>query len=69
MTLKEMCLSCPLDSRSVAFLSVKDAAYLLGKHPSAIRRMIDEGKLKAVKVGGTLFVYRPSLEQLVKDCS
>ena len=68
MTVKNIFLSMPPKDRS-DFLSVKDAAYILGKHPSAIRRMIDEGKLKAVKVGGTWSVYRPSLEQQIQESS
>jgi len=69
MTLKETFLSVPVERRGAEFLSVKEAAYLLGKHPSAIRRMIDEGKIQAIKVGGTFLVYKPSLLQLVQEYS
>ncbi|MGA2992907.1 MAG: helix-turn-helix domain-containing protein [Candidatus Korobacteraceae bacterium] len=67
MTLKEMFLGMPASERSRMFLTVKEAASILAKKASSVRRMIDEDKLKGVKVGGTWWVYRPSLEELVQD--
>jgi len=54
------------DPRS--FISVKEAAACVGKGESTIRRWIDDtGKLDALKVGGTILVYRPSLRRMIKD--
>jgi excisionase family DNA binding protein len=49
------------------FLTVKEAAALLRKSPSAIRSWIDAGKLRAVRVGGTLYVSRCSIGEMVRS--
>lgn len=39
------------------YLTVKEAAKYLKKHPSTIRRWIKEKKLKATKLGGKFGVF------------
>jgi excisionase family DNA binding protein len=51
------------------FLTVKEAADLLGKGQTTIRTWIDTGKLQALRVGGTLYVYKGSLRQVIEDLS
>ena len=48
------------------FLTVKQAAVLLNKDDSTIRQMVSKGFLSALKVGGTIYIYRPSLIEWLK---
>lgn len=49
------------------FVSVKDAASTLRKSESAIRQMLPEGKVRAAKVGGTIWIWLPSLRVLIRE--
>lgn len=51
------------DERSREYLAVKQTAARLGKHPSAVRRLIDEDKIPAIKVYGTIYIHWPTLEE------
>ena len=42
-------------------LTVKHAAILLKVHPLTVRRYINEGKLKAIKVGGNVRISQADL--------
>ena len=67
MNLKERFLTLSQAQRDAQLLPVKDAAYLLRKHRTAVRRLIAQKKLSAVQVGGTYYVDRQSLEEFVKE--
>ena len=67
MNLKQKFLTLSQTQRDAEFVSVKNAAHLLAKHRTAIRRLIAQQKLSAVKVGGTYYIFRPSLEELVEE--
>jgi len=45
--------------------SVRDVADRMGVHPETIRRLIHEGRLRAVRVGRALRIDHASLEELV----
>jgi excisionase family DNA binding protein len=45
--------------------SVREVAELLGVHPQTVRRLIHEGRLESIRVGGRLFVPRAALDELV----
>jgi len=45
--------------------SVRDVADRIGVHPETIRRLIHEGRLRAVRVGRALRVDDAALEELV----
>ena len=51
------------------FITIKHAADLVQKSISTIRRWIDEGKISAIKVGGTWLVHRGSLKHMIVDPS
>ena len=44
-------------------LNVNQAAFILKVHPLTIRRYIREGKLKAIKVGGTVRIKESKLSE------
>ena len=45
-------------------VSVREAADALGVHPQTLRRLIHEGKLDGVRIGGGLYVLRAALHAL-----
>lgn len=47
------------------FISVKDAAALLRQTPGAIREKVRQHKLHGVKVGGSVWIWRPSLDDFI----
>lgn len=51
------------------FLSVNHVALMLKVHPLTIRRYIREGRLKAVKVGGSVRIPQSALEHFTQDAS
>ncbi|HEV2339989.1 MAG TPA: helix-turn-helix domain-containing protein [Patescibacteria group bacterium] len=51
------------------FLSVRQIAYILKVHPLTIRRYIREGKLKAVRIGGTVRIKETELQNFHKELS
>lgn len=53
-------------TRKLDFLTVKQAAILLNKDDSTIRQMVAKGYLSALKVGGTIYIYRPTLVEWLK---
>jgi excisionase family DNA binding protein len=53
-------------SRRDEFLTIKETAALLGKSDTTMRAWVDAGKVDAVKVGGTLYVHKPSLNRMIR---
>lgn len=51
------------------FLTVKQAAFILKVHPLTIRRYINEGKLKAIRIGGNIRIKESALENSSKEFS
>lgn len=51
------------------FITVKEAAALLKKSEAAVRRYVRIDLLTALRVGRTLWIYRPSLEGFVAGVS
>jgi excisionase family DNA binding protein len=45
--------------------SVRDVADRIGVHPETVRRLIHEGRLRAVRVGRALRVENDALEELI----
>jgi excisionase family DNA binding protein len=45
--------------------SVREVAELLGVHPQTVRRLIHDGRLESIRVGGRLFVPRAARDELV----
>ncbi len=50
-------------------LNVNQAAFILKVHPLTIRRYINEGRLKAIKVGGNIRIKESQLLDFNKDFS
>lgn len=48
-------------------LSVNQVAFILKVHPLTIRRYINTGKLKAIKLGGNVRIEEASLSLLQRD--
>jgi excisionase family DNA binding protein len=59
-------LSLPPGQRDAEFQPVKVVAFNLGTHPSTIRRWIDEGRIRAVKIVGSIYVHLPSVTEALK---
>lgn len=66
--LVELFLSLSAKERQEEFQLVKQVATDLGKHPSTVRRWVDEGKVDSIKLFGTIYVYIPSLKEAVRGC-
>lgn len=49
--------------------NVNQAAFILKVHPLTIRRYINEGKLKAIRAGGSIRISEASLAAFKKDFS
>jgi excisionase family DNA binding protein len=49
------------------FLLVKQTAAILRKSESTIRRLVREGTIRSLKVGGTVWIWMPSLDALISD--
>lgn len=47
--------------------NVNQVAYILKVHPLTIRRYIKSGKLKAVRVGGSIRIQESDLQQATKE--
>jgi hypothetical protein len=56
----------PGKERQAEFRIVKSIAFDLGKHESTIRRWVEEGRVGAIKVLGTIYVHVPSLKELLR---
>ena len=48
------------------FVSVKEAAALLKKADSTVRRWAQLNLVEAITVGRTIWIYRPSLDKAVR---
>jgi len=48
------------------FIDVKTAAHLLHKSRSCVYNMLQTTELESVRVGGTVFIYRPSLVRCIR---
>jgi excisionase family DNA binding protein len=64
--LVERFLNAPLRERERDFWTVKQVAALLNKDDSTIRQMVSKGFLSALKVGGTIYVFKPSVVEWLK---
>jgi excisionase family DNA binding protein len=53
--------------RTEDYLTVAETADKLGFHPVSIRRMIKDGRLKAIKVGYATMVSKESIEAYQKE--
>jgi excisionase family DNA binding protein len=51
------------------FLNIRQVAFILKVHPLTIRRYIKEGKLKALKVGGSVRIKESAIQDLSRDFS
>jgi len=50
------------------WISVRETSRYLGIHPITVRRLVDRGQIKAVKIGGSIRIDLKRLdEQLQKD--
>ncbi len=49
--------------------NINQAAFILKVHPLTVRRYIKEGKLKAVRVGGSVRIKESQLQEFNKDFS
>lgn len=47
--------------------NINQAAFILKVHPLTVRRYIKEGKLKAVRVGGSVRIKESQLQEFNKD--
>ena len=60
----------PIEERFIAepaeFIDVKTAAHLLHKSRSCVYNMLQTTELESVRVGGTVFIYRPSLVRCIR---
>jgi excisionase family DNA binding protein len=45
------------------YVSVREAAQILGYHPESVRDLVRGGKLRADKKGAAWWIYRESVEQ------
>lgn len=52
-------------AKSTRVYTVKEAAEVLGVSPATIRRLIDRGKLPAIRVGRSVRIERCVLEQIL----
>lgn len=48
-------------------LNVRQVAFILKVHPLTIRRYLNEGKLKAIKIGGNIRIKESDLSNFNKD--
>ena len=64
--LVERFLSATRRERDQDFWTVKQVAALLNKDDSTIRQMVSKGYLSALKIGGTIYIYKPSLVEWLK---
>ena len=53
--------------RAEDFWRVSDAALVLDKKETTVRRMVDQGKIYATRLGGTLYVHVPSLKKYLTE--
>jgi excisionase family DNA binding protein len=67
MDLKERYLCQSRKERAVDFLSVSEAAALVGKSPRTVRCWIEHGAVDALKIGRWWVVDRTSLIGRVSD--
>jgi excisionase family DNA binding protein len=49
------------------FADVKECAAALKKAETTVRRWVAYGKLKGVRVGRTIWIYRPSLQMAIEE--
>ncbi len=59
--LVDLFLNLPQKQRDLEFVTVKEAAVLLGKHESRIRQMRSEGTLRGLKIYGRIVIHLPSV--------
>lgn len=64
--LVERFLNASEHERKRDFWTVKQVAVLLNKDDSTIRQMVAKGSLSALKVGGTIYVFKPSVVEWLK---
>jgi len=64
--LVERFLSATRRERDQDFWTVKQVAALLNKDDSTIRQMVSKGYLSALKIGGTIYIYKTSLVEWLK---
>ncbi|MDQ3802236.1 MAG: helix-turn-helix domain-containing protein [Acidobacteriota bacterium] len=64
--LVERFLSATPRERERDFWTVKQVAALLNKDDSTIRQMVSKGYLSALKIGGTIYIFRPALVEWLK---
>lgn len=46
-------------------LTIKEAAYKLGRHPRTIENWLKQGLLRKIKIGGSVFVSRVEIDSLL----
>lgn len=51
------------------FFSVNHVALMIKVHPLTVRRYIREGKLKALKMGGSIRIAQSSLDEFARQTS
>jgi len=51
------------------YMTVRQAAKLLGKHFSTLYRWRDAGTLKSINFGGILFIHKDEVERLKREAS
>ena len=55
-----------MKEKTECYNTVLELADKLNKHPQTIRRWISKGRLKAVKIGGGVFIPESEIQSMAK---
>jgi len=55
-----------MKEKTECYNTVLELADKLNKHPQTIRRWISKGRLKAVKIGGGVFIPESEIQSMTK---
>jgi hypothetical protein len=60
-------LSERFSSQPDEFISAKEAGAILRQGEGAIRQKLNEGKIRGLKVGGRIWIWKPSLKNVMTE--